>query len=243
MGSTEHTMWTLPLTALLASCLTCLAAELTPGASLYGQRQQYAQAYPYTAQDEDKTSLSNMMYALSPVLLPPPNTAEETDEAAKYYNSYYSNTEENADKYYAAYNTADNAKKYYSPTDMNTEDNADIYYYPYYFSTEENADKYYYPYYFNTEENADLFYKKASPESDPWLAYYDSLPTHVGQYQGPLVDELPKHAGQYQGPQVDVLPQHTGQYQGPDQSGHFEEVDPQENMIFDVPRIFLKGFN
>merc|ERR1711973_339710 len=213
MGSTEHTMWTLPLTALLASCLTCLAAELTPGASLYGQRQQYAQAYSYSAQDEDKTSLSNMMYALSPVLLPPPNTAEETDEAVKYYNSYYSNTEEDADKYYAAYNTADNAKKYYSPTDINTEENADIYYYPYYF---------------NTEENADLFYKKASPESDPWLTYYDSLPTHVGQYQGPLVDELPKHAGQYQ---------------GPDQSGHFEEVDPQENMIFDVPRIFLKGFN
>merc|ERR1719230_255691 len=116
-------MWTLSLTALLASCLTCLAAETTPGASLYSQRQQYAQAYPYTAQDEDKTSLSNMMYALSPVLLPPPNTAEETDEAAKYYNSYYSNT-------------AENAKKYYSPTDFNTEENADIYYYPYYFNTE-----------------------------------------------------------------------------------------------------------
>merc|ERR1711973_658361 len=183
MGNTEQTMWTLSLTALLACCLTCLAAEVTPGASLYGQRQQYAQAYPYSTKDEDKTSLSNMMYALSPVLLPPSNTAEETDEAAKYYNSYYS----------------------------------------------------------NTEENADLFYKKASPESDPWLTYYDSLPTHVGQYQGPLVDELPKHAGQYQGPQVDELPQHAGQYQGPDQN--FEEVDPQENMIFDVPRIFLKGFD
>merc|ERR1711962_1229891 len=214
MGSTEQTMWPLSLTALLSCSLTSLAAEVTPGASLYSQRQQYAQAYPYSTQDEDKTSLSNMMYALSPILLPPPShAAEEADEAAKYYYSYYSNTEENADKYYAAYNTADTAQKHYSPTDFNTD---------------ENADKYYYPYYFNTEENADLFYKKASPESDPWLAYYD---------------RLPQHAGRYQGPQDDELPQHTGQYQGPDHSGHLEEVDPQENMIFDVPRIFLKGFD
>merc|ERR1711962_1568125 len=227
MGSTEQTMWPLSLTALLSCSLTSLAAEVTPGASLYSQRQQYAQAYPYSTQDEDKTSLSNMMYALSPILLPPPShTTDEADEAAKYYYSYYSNTEENADKYYAAYNTADTAQKHYSPTDFNTEENADKYYYPYYFNTEENADIYYYPYYFNTEKNADLFYKKASP--DPWLAYYDRLPTHVGQYQGPLVDELPQHAGRYQ---------------GPDHSGHLEEVDPQENMIFDVPRIFLKGFD
>merc|ERR1711962_34535 len=164
MGSTEQTMWPLSLTALLSCSLTSLAAEVTPGASLYSQRQQYAQAYPYSTQDEDKTSLSNMMYALSPILLPPPShTAEESDEAAKYYYSYYSNTEENADKYYAAYNTADTAQKHYSPTDFNTE---------------ENADKYYYPYYFNTEKNADLFYKKpAQRVTHGWHITTDFLHT------------------------------------------------------------------
>merc|ERR1711936_43040 len=128
-----------------------------------------------------------MMFALSPVLLPPPsNTAEGTDEAAKYYYPYYVNTEQNADKYYESY--------YLNNADFNTED---------------SADKYYYPYYFNTEKNADIFYN--SQLSDPWMSYYGGLP------------DLPEHVGQYQGPE-DILPDLSD-----------GEVDPQENMIFDVP--------
>merc|ERR1711936_1153754 len=183
---TTGAMWRVALTAFLSCSVPCLGED-SQGASLaqaHKGKDQYAQDYPYSAHHEGKTSISDMMFALSPVLLPPPsNTAEGTDEAAKYYYPYYVNTEQNADKYYESY--------YLNNADFNTED---------------SADKYYYPYYFNSEKNADIFYN--SQLSDPWMSYYGrlpDLPEHVGQYQGPEVDELPQHVGQYQGPE-DILP-------------------------------------
>merc|ERR1711936_903764 len=200
---TTGAMWRVALTAFLSCSVPCLGED-SQGASLaqaHKGKDQYAQDYPYSAHHEGKTSISDMMFALSPVLLPPPsNTAEGTDEAAKYYYPYYVNTEQNADKYYESYylNNADNFNKYYNPKDFNNEQNADKYYESYYLN---NAD-------FNTEKNADIFYN--SQLSDPWMSYYgrlSDLPEHVGQYQGPEVDELPQHVGQYQGPEVDELPQ------------------------------------
>merc|ERR1711953_73489 len=86
----------------------------------------------------------------------------------------------------------------------------------------DEADQYYYPYYYNTKDNADIFYKPYSQQFDPWLAYYERQP------------ELPQHAGLYEGPK-DQLPQHAGLYDGP--------INPQDNMIFDVPKLFLKHYN
>ena len=115
-------------------------------------------------------------------------------------------------------------------------DDADQYYYPYYYNTEDNADQYYYPYYYNTKDNADIFYKPYSQQFDPWLAYYErqsELPQHAGLYEGPK-DQLPQHTELYEGPK-DQLPQHAGLYDGP--------INPQDNMIFDVPKLFLKHYN
>jgi len=204
---TGSTMWPVALTVFISSLAT---AEGT-GASLASansQRQQYAQAYPYNDR-EMKSSLSDMVNALSPFLLPPTShTAEKVDEADQYYYPYY----------------------------YNTEDNADQYYYPYYYNTEGRADQYYYPYYYNTKDNADIFYKPYSQQFDPWLAYYErqsELPQHAGLYEGPK-DQLPQHTELYEGPK-DQLPQHAGLYDGP--------INPQDNMIFDVPKLFLKHYN
>jgi len=189
---TGSTMWPVALTVFISSLAT---AEGT-GASLASansQRQQYAQAYPYNDR-EMKSSLSDMVNALSPFLLPPSShTAEKVDEADQYY-------------------------------------------YPYYYNTEGRADQYYYPYYYNTKDNADIFYKPYSQQFDPWLAYYErqsELPQHAGLYEGPK-DQLPQHTELYEGPK-DQLPQHAGLYDGP--------INPQDNMIFDVPKLFLKHYN
>jgi len=160
--------------------------------SVNNQRDHYAQAFPYTFQDDDhkvpvKGALTRLQYALSPVLLPPP-----------------------------------------PPTTGEAE--ADQYYYPYYYNTQDNVDQYYYPYYYNTEDNADLLYK---PYIQELLDSQDQLPQHTGTYNGPQ-DELPQHAGLYDGPQ-DQVPQHAGLYDG--------VINPQENMIFDLPKILLKRFN
>merc|ERR1711874_20654 len=177
--------------------ISSLATAEGTGASLASansQRQQYAQAYPYNDR-EMKSSLSDMVNALSPFLLPPSShTAQKVDDADQYYYPYYYNTEGNADQYY----------------------------YPYYFNTEERADQFYYPYYYNTKDNADILYKPYSQQFDPWLAYYERQ------------SELPQHAGLYEGPK-DQLPQHAGLYDGP--------INPQDNMIFDVPKLFLKHYN
>ena len=100
----------------------------------------------------------------------------------------------------------------------------------------DDADQYYYPYYYNTKDNADIFYKPYSQQFDPWLAYYErqsELPQHAGLYEGPK-DQLPQHTELYEGPK-DQLPQHAGLYDGP--------INPQDNMIFDVPKLFLKHYN
>merc|ERR1711874_453020 len=101
--------------------ISSLATAEGTGASLASansQRQQYAQAYPYNDR-EMKSSLSDMVNALSPFLLPPSShTAEKVDDADQYYYPYYFNTEGRADQYYYPY--------YY-----NTKDNADIFYKPY----------------------------------------------------------------------------------------------------------------
>merc|ERR1711953_1192670 len=86
--------------------ISSLATAEGTGASLASansQRQQYAQAYPYNDR-EMKSSLSDMVNALSPFLLPPTShIAEKVDEADQYYYPYYYNTEDSADIFYKPY--------------------------------------------------------------------------------------------------------------------------------------------
>merc|ERR1711936_692014 len=218
---TTGAMWRVALTAFLSCSVPCLGED-SQGASLaqaHKGKDQYAQDYPYSAHHEGKTSISDMMFALSPVLLPPPsNTAEGTDEAAKYYYPYYVNTEQNADKYYESYysNNADSFNKYYNPKDFNTEQNADKYYESYYlnnadnfnkyynpkdFNNEQNADKYYESYYlnnadFNTEDSADKYYYPYyfNTEKNADIFYNSQLSDPWMSYYGRLPD-LPEHVG------------------------------------------------